>query len=450
VVNSRISGLITTNDTNVSNFVNISSNVLKSHIDTNDRYSSNNVSVVNSRISSLITTNDTNVSNFVNISSNILKYHIDINDRNSSNNVSAVNSRISSLIITNDTNVSNFVNISSNVLKSHIDTNDRNSSNNVSAVNSRISSLITINDTNVSNFVNISSNVLKSHIDTNDTNVSNYVRTTSNLLFNNYSNLIANITTTGGGSSTGSLSYWKTITSTTSNSIYYGAPVKIGGNKDIDIDNNYILDVVGNIRVTGSIVSGWSGDGGVARDGGGLVTLSGSGSVASGNSFWNPINLTNHIYYSSNVKIGGASNVEPINRLDVTGNISATGQIISGFSDNRLKIITSNINNPIDIINKLNGFYYIPNDIAINNCFAKNKEDIGLSAQEVNEILPQIVNLAPFDSIIDKNNNLISKSGCNYLTVNYEKLAPLFIEAIKNMNDKINYLTNEIEKLKSK
>ena len=99
---------------------------------------------------------------------------------------------------------------------------------------------------------------------------------------------------------------------------------------------------------------------------------------------------------------------------------------------------------------KLNGFYYIPNDIAINNCFAKNKEDIGLSAQEVNEILPQIVNLAPFDSIIDKDKNLVSKSGCNYLTVNYEKLAPLFIEAIKNMNEKINYLTNEVEKLKSK
>jgi hypothetical protein len=258
--------------------------------------------------------------------------------------------------------------------------------------------------------------------------------------------LIANITTTGGGSYTGSLSYWKTITSTTNNSIYYGAPVKIGGNHGIDVNNDYILDVVGNIRVTGSIVSGWSGDGGGQSDGGGLVTLSGNGSVA----YWNSINSTNHIYYSSNVKIGGESNIEPINRLDVTGNISATGQIISGFSDNRLKIITSNINNPIDIINKLNGFYYIPNDIAINICFAKNKEDIGLSAQEVNEILPQIVNLAPFDSIIDKDKNLVSKSGCNYLTVNYEKLAPLFIEAIKNMNEKINYLTNEVEKLKSK
>ncbi len=96
-------------------------------------------------------------------------------------------------------------------------------------------------DTNVSNYVGITSNVLKSYVDTNDTNVSNYVRITSNILFNDYSNLIANITTTGGGSSTGSLSYWKTITSTTNNSIYYGAPVKIGGNHGIDVNNDYIL-----------------------------------------------------------------------------------------------------------------------------------------------------------------------------------------------------------------
>jgi hypothetical protein len=205
------------------------------------------------------------------------------------------------------------------------------------------------------------------------------------------------------------------------------------------------MDIVGNVRVSGTITTGWSGDGGGASDGG-VSSIGGGG----GDSYWSAIESSKHIYYTSNVKIGGASNVSPINKLEVTGNISATGQIISGFSDNRLKTITSNINNPMDIISKLNGFYYIPNDIAINNCSAKNKEDIGLSAQDVNKILPQIVNLAPFDSFIDNSNNLISKSGCNYLTVNYEKLAPVFIEAIKTLNEKIIYLTNEIEKLKAK
>jgi hypothetical protein len=270
-------------------------------------------------------------------------------------------------------------------------------------------------------------------------------------LYNNYSNLIANIAVSGGGTTTivsgggGGLSYWKNVTATTKNTIYYGAPVKIGGDKLVDVANNYIMDIVGNVRVSGTITTGWSGDGGGASDGG-VNSVGGGG----GDSYWSAIEETKHIYYTSNVKIGGASNVSPTNKLEVTGNISATGQIISGFSDNRLKTITSNINNPMDIISKLNGFYYIPNDIAINNCSAKNKEDIGLSAQDVNEILPHIVNLAPFDCLMDNSNNLISKSGCNYLTVNYEKLAPVFIEAIKTLNEKIVYLTNEIEKLKAR
>ena len=336
---------------------------------------------------------------------------------------------LTALVNTKDLNVSNYVSSSSNALVLDY---------------KRL-------DGNVSNYVSASSNALVLDYRTLDANVSNYVRAASNYLYNNYSNLIANIAVSGGGTTTivsgggGGLSYWKNVTDTTKNSIYYGAPVKIGGDKTVDVANNYIMDIVGNVRVSGKLTTGWSGDGGGASDGG-VSGIGGGG----GDSYWSAIEETKHIYYTSNVKIGGESNVFPINKLEVAGNISATGVIISGFSDNRLKTITSNINNPMDIISKLNGFYYIPNDIAINNCSAKNKEDVGLSAQDVNKILPHIVNLAPFDCLMDNSNNLISKSGCNYLTVNYEKLAPIFIEAIKTLNEKINYLTNEIEKLKAR
>ena len=394
---------------------------------------------------------DSNVSNYVRVASNVLALDYRMLDDNVSNYVRVASNALVLDYKRLDSNVSNYVRVASNVLALDYRMLDDNVSNYVRVASNALVLDYKRLDTNVSNYVGVSSNALVLDYKRLDTNVSNYVRETSNFLYNNYSNLIANIAVSGGGTTTiisgggGGLAYWKNITNTNSNTIYYGARVKIGGDKTVDVANNYIMDIVGNVRVSGTITTGWSGDGGGASDGG-VSSIGGGG----GDSYWSAIESTKHIYYTSNVKIGGASNVSPINKLEVTGNISATGQIISGFSDNRLKTITSNINNPMDIISKLNGFYYIPNDIAINNCSAKNKEDIGLSAQDVNKILPQIVNLAPFDSFIDNSNNLISKSGCNYLTVNYEKLAPVFIEAIKTLNEKIIYLTNEIEKLKAK
>jgi hypothetical protein len=54
----------------------------------------------------------------------------------------------------------------------------------------------------------------------------------------------------------------------------------------------------------------------------------------------------------------------------------------------------------------------------------------------------------------DKDDNKISKSGENYLTISYERLAPVFVEAIKELkrensllNDKYNTLLEKMEKL---
>jgi hypothetical protein len=71
---------------------------------------------------------------------------------------------------------------------------------------------------------------------------------------------------------------------------------------------------------------------------------------------------------------------------------------------------------------------------------------VGVIAQEVEKVLPQVVKLAPFDiEYIDGTKK--SKSGENYKTVQYEKLIPLLIEAIKEQNNKIDYLQEQITKL---
>ena len=138
----------------------------------------------------------------------------------------------------------------------------------------------------------------------------------------------------------------------------------------------------------------------------------------------------------------GAFNREnfPKEKLDVQGNIIASGYITSYYSDERLKNFTSRIKNPIEIINNLNGYYYEPNEKALQFGF-KHEKQIGLSAQEVTKYIPEITKLAPFDAINDADGNVISKSGESYLTICYERLGPIFVEAIKE-------LTNEIKELK--
>jgi hypothetical protein len=138
----------------------------------------------------------------------------------------------------------------------------------------------------------------------------------------------------------------------------------------------------------------------------------------------------------------------PKEKLDVEGNIIVSGHITSYYSDERLKHFTSNIRNSLEIINKLNGYYYEPNEKALEYGF-KFEKQIGLSAQEVQKVLPEITKLAPFDTMKDGDGNCNSKSGENYLTICYERLGPVFVEAIKELTQEIKNLKIEnIEILK--
>ena len=51
--------------------------------------------------------------------------------------------------------------------------------------------------------------------------------------------------------------------------------------------------------------------------------------------------------------------------------------------------------------------------------------------------------MAPFDAINDADGNVISKSGESYLTICYERLGPIFVEAIKELTNEINELKKE-------
>ena len=148
----------------------------------------------------------------------------------------------------------------------------------------------------------------------------------------------------------------------------------------------------------------------------------------------------------SDGSVGIGTNV-PAVKLHVTGDIVATGNITAYFSDERLKTKIANIINPLKIINNLNGFYYTPNELARKNGIIHTDKEIGLSAQDVQKVLPELVKLAPFDLVRDKDGNKISKSGENYLTLSYERLAPVFVEAIKELQKENNNLKQKYDNL---
>jgi hypothetical protein len=81
----------------------------------------------------------------------------------------------------------------------------------------------------------------------------------------------------------------------------------------------------------------------------------------------------------------------------------------------------------------LSGVYYTNNDVAKEHGYTSEETQVGVLAQEIEAVLPEIVKAAPID--LDENGN--SKSGENYKTVQYEKLVPLLIEAIKELEAQV-------------
>lgn len=126
------------------------------------------------------------------------------------------------------------------------------------------------------------------------------------------------------------------------------------------------------------------------------------------------------------------------------GEIRATNEITAYYSDRRLKTDVRPIENAVDKVMALNGIIYRSNDVAAQYGFTADKDIVGLFADEVEAVLPEAVRPAPFD--LDENNQ--SKSGENYKTIQYEKVVPLLVEAIKEQQAQINLLTQKIEELK--
>ena len=125
--------------------------------------------------------------------------------------------------------------------------------------------------------------------------------------------------------------------------------------------------------------------------------------------------------------------------IDSSQHMYVTGDVTSSASDERLKENIEIIENAVDKIKTLNGVRFNWNKNVEALGFMSNQEtEVGVIAQQVKKVLPEAVTIAPFDRSLE--NKLTSKSGENYLTVKYEKIVPLLIEAIKEQQVQIDEL----------
>jgi hypothetical protein len=107
--------------------------------------------------------------------------------------------------------------------------------------------------------------------------------------------------------------------------------------------------------------------------------------------------------------------------VQVNGTLNATADVVAYFSsDKRLKDNLKPIENSLDKVSKLSGYEFDWND--------KQKtykgHDIGVVAQEVEEVLPE----------------LVATREDGYKAVKYEKIVSLLIEAIKELKEEIEEL----------
>jgi hypothetical protein len=120
---------------------------------------------------------------------------------------------------------------------------------------------------------------------------------------------------------------------------------------------------------------------------------------------------------------------------------------LAGASDIRFKKNIKIIPNAIEKIKTINGYTFDwDSENEDYNYSEKEGRDAGIIAQEIQKVLPEIVQIAT----VDRDEEGKSTSGKNYLSVDYKKIIPLLIQGIKEQETSIQELEARIKELENK
>lgn len=205
--------------------------------------------------------------------------------------------------------------------------------------------------------------------------------------------------------------------------------VAFSGISDITVYDPTKLPLAGGVLtgiLTGGTVSmSMSQDSGAAK-GSFVVRASGTGDAnLAGMSFHNDSYAIKMGVRADGVfGIGGWSRTPWSWYTDASGNMVAAGNV-SGYSDPRLKENFKKIDNAFNILDLIDGGTFDWKHGFAHTASKAGKHDYGILADQVQSVMPEIVTPS------------IDIDGEVYLTVDYSKIVPVLIEAVKQLRDKV-------------
>jgi hypothetical protein len=160
-------------------------------------------------------------------------------------------------------------------------------------------------------------------------------------------------------------------------------------------------------------------------------------SVAGGISYYHPNDtLTFRAGDSARITIEGSGNTAFYGSVTVDGEIRGKQNVIAYYSDIRLKDIQGPIENPVEKVKAIETFYYTHGDRARELGYEGSEIQVGVSAQSVQAVAPELIHRAP----VDDDGEGGSVTGESYMTVDYPRLVPLLIECVKQLSAEIDEL----------
>jgi hypothetical protein len=115
--------------------------------------------------------------------------------------------------------------------------------------------------------------------------------------------------------------------------------------------------------------------------------------------------------------------------IDASGNLVASGNV-TAYSDRKLKTNIQTIKNALKTISKLRGVTF--------DWIESGQKSVGMIAQEVEEIIPELITESEVKGPEDKEPTDVIKS------LDYSKMVAILIEAIKEQQERIEALEEKL------